>query len=263
MNCVSLPDKNQVKRSFSAAAAGYDEFADLQRKVGLALLEKFPVMDGQVPVLDLGCGTGFLAGRMAESSLARPLLAMDIAMPMLSAGREKNRNYAMDYVCADAEKLPFAAQTIGQIYSNLALQWCPDLPSVFGDCRRVLKTGGQLAFATFGPATLRELKDAWAEVDTYSHVNEFIGGGQIECFLEFAGFREVCLESVVYRCDYESVMSLMRELKGIGARNVNMGRNRNVTSRGRLLRMIDCYERAMRGEGVYASYEIAFVCAKV
>ncbi|MDD1620828.1 MAG: malonyl-ACP O-methyltransferase BioC [Methylococcaceae bacterium] len=262
MTAVGHLDKVKIKRSFAAAAGSYDELAVLQRQVGLALLEKYPLDASPGVILDVGCGTGFLSRQLPVDSSSQHLVALDIAFPMLLASRQKNLNLPVHYLCADAESMPFAAHSIRQIYSNLALQWCQDLPAVFAGCKRVLKFGGQLVFATFGSSTLRELKSAWAEVDGFAHVNEFYGFEQINWFLQDAGFQSISSEVAMYQSSYPSVMALMRELKGIGAHNVNMDRNKKPTTRRQLQHMISCYEGNMVGTEVLASYEIIFVRAQ-
>ena len=261
MNSVYSLDKSKIKRSFAAAAAGYDDSAALQRLVGAALLEKFPLEPASGVILDVGCGTGYLTRRMAVNFDCQQLVALDVALPMLYSGRGKAA-IPVQYLCADAEKMPFSGQSIRQIYSNLALQWCQNLPAVFADCKRMLKADGQLVFATFGTATLRELKAAWAAVDEFPHVNEFYGCEQIDQFLLGAGFRSICSEAVIYQSPYPSVMALMHELKGLGAHNVNLARNRKTTTRQQLQRMINRYENNMAGAELLASYEIIFVRAK-
>ncbi len=77
-------------------------------------------------------------------------------------------------VCADGEALPFADDSFEFIFSNLMLQWCTDLESVFSELRRVLAPGGLLMFTTFGPDTLMELRASWEAVDGYTHVNRFV-----------------------------------------------------------------------------------------
>ncbi len=256
-------DKPKIRHSFTAAAAGYDAAAMLQRQVGGLLLNKYPLQIYPGMILELGCGTGFLTRLIAGQAAKRAVLALDIAMTMLTAARRKNAGMSIDYLCADAEKLPVATGTIQQIYANLVMQWCEDLPAVFADCRRVLKAEGQLVFATFGPATLQELKAAWATVDDYTHVNQFYSAEQVSNFLASAGFIEISSETLVFQCRYASVMALMRELKGLGAHNVNSTRNPKATTRQQLQAMIENYESSKLDEEIVASYEVIFMRASV
>lgn len=258
---MSRLDKRQVRRSFAAATDTYDQLAGLQRKVGLELLQRFPVM--AVDGVDLGCGTGFLTTELLRNQPKAAWLALDIAWPMLMAARNKlSRQTAVRYLCADAEALPLASASVGQIYSNLALQWCEELASVLKDCQRILQPGGQLVFATFGPATLQELRAAWQQVDDYVHVNDFYSCSAIHNWLIAAGFSDVTIASTVYRSEYPSVLHLMHELKGIGAHNVSHQRNHAPTTRRQLQAMIQAYQQAMAGSVIVASYEIIWVRAR-
>jgi malonyl-CoA O-methyltransferase len=252
-------DKNKIKRSFGAAVNSYDAAAALQRQAGDLLLEKFPSLSKTGMILDLGCGTGYFTRRIASEIPTPQIVALDIALPMLMSSRQKYLSAGVSYLCADAENLPFMPLSFQQIYSNMALQWCQNLPAVFADCRRILKADGQLVFTTFGATTLHELKSAWASVDDYPHVNEFYDAQAISGFLRQAGFKAISIASEVQQLSYPSVMTLMRELKNLGAHNVNLDRTRNITTRQQLQRMIAHYEAAMPGATVIASYEIIFV----
>ncbi len=263
MTTLASLDKAKVRRSFGAAALSYDGLAELQRRVALELLNRFPPLEEDGVLLDVGCGTGFLSKRLAGRAASHLLVALDLALPMLQASRRNYPGMAAHYLCADAERLPFAAQSVSQIYSNLALQWMQDLPATLDEFRRALGPKGRLVFATFGPATLHELKSAWAAVDSYTHVNSFHDIAAIRRFLRAAEFRNICAESVIYQTGYPSVQDLMRELKGIGAHNVNHGRNRKLTTRTQLQRMIASYQKQVQGAEIIASYEIIFVKAEV
>ena len=260
MNHHGQLDKAKIKQSFAAAAGSYDAMAALQRQVGLDLLKKCPLQAEAGLVMDLGAGTGFLTRALGVGE-HQSLLAVDIAMPMLLTSRQKNQPLVVDYLCADAEKLPLANASVQQIYSNLALQWCEDLLAVFTDCRRVLQHDGQLVLATFGPATLKELKAAWAKVDDFAHVNQFYSLQDIKGCLQQAGFSDLSLEAVIYQMQYDSVLDLMHELKGLGAHNVSQSRNRKPTTRRQLQQMIQHYENEMPDGQVIASYEIIFLRA--
>jgi malonyl-CoA O-methyltransferase len=148
------------------------------------------------------------------------------------------------------------------MFSNLALQWCRSPEAVFADIKRVLKADGQLIFSTFGPQTLKELKRAWAEVDGYNHVNEFYSEEQLKYFLHLAGFRSVQIESKPYVINYASVLDLMKELKQMGAHNVNSGRNKRITTKTQMQGMITAYEQHRTGSLISATFEVIMVLAK-
>lgn len=256
----ALLDRNRIRRSFAAAASGYDAVAVLQRRVGEQLLQAFPAGAGAGVTLDLGCGTGFIAERLLQVHGAAELLAVDLALPMLQVSRSKLAARPIHYVCADAERLPLADSCVAQIYSNLALQWLEDLPTLFRELHRVLQPQGLLQFTSFGPATLMELKQAWHAVDAAVHVNQFETGERLNAALAAAGFEIMVAESVIEQCHYGSVLELMRELKGLGAHNVNHGRKTAPTTRTELERMMRQYPQA--ADGIVASYEIFYYQAR-
>jgi malonyl-CoA O-methyltransferase len=257
-------DKARIKRSFAAASDTYDSVAELQRTVGRELLQAIDTTHLTGTLLDLGCGTGFLTGELLARSRYESMIALDIALPMLQAAQGKLVDQPnINYICADAEHLPLGGQRIDAVLSNLALQWCRNLDAVFTDIKRVLKPEGQLVFSTFGPQTLHELKSAWATVDHYSHVNEFYSEAQLKHFLLQAGFKNSQVKSTVYISRYESVWTLMQELKHLGAQHVVAGRNKKLTTQTAMQKMITAYETQKVSDQIPATFEVISVIAKV
>jgi len=277
-------DKAKIRQSFAAASLTYDGVAELQRSVGKELLDTINIESLTGTLLDLGCGTGFLTAKLLSKQVGyasrtmnlaecskngtrcvpySTLIALDIALPMLQVTRTKlTKASNINYLCADAEQLPLIGQIVDGVFSNLALQWCVNLEAVFTDIKRVLKPGGRLVFSTFGPQTLQELKSAWAEVDIYNHVNEFYSGQQLTRFLRLAGYTEIKIEIKQYIANYGSVLELMKELKQIGAHNVIAGRNKSVTTKTQMQRMIAAYEKHQAGDQIAATFEVIMVSAR-
>ncbi len=255
-------DKNKVRQSFSQASTYYDELALLQKKVGRDLFSKF-FIERTNNIVDIGCGTGFLTYDLLEKGRAEQVTAVDLSLSMLQISRRKFEQFAsVNYICADAEYLPFLENSVDTLVSNLALQWCQNLEKVFDGFNNILKKNGKLFFTTFGPATLKELKCSWKTVDDYSHVNEFYSTDQLKVFLQQGGFEKIQIESKRYNSNYRTVTELMRELKGIGAHNVLSGRNRKLTSKGQMKNMIEAYEKYRTNGLIPATYEIIFVSVK-
>lgn len=253
--------KTRVAQSFSKAAASYDAVAHLQRQVGDHLFALLP-SDSRKSVLDLGCGTGSALLRLQNRFPAGALVAVDIAEGMLLFAKAQHSAADCTILCADAEGLPLADQSIDCIFSNLAVQWC-DLNKVLRECRRVLKPGGTLHISTLGPETLRELRAAWSEADAYVHVNRFTPIKEVQHALACSGLHGCAVEREVIILKYSDVRSLTSELKALGAHNLNNGAPAGLTGKQRLRAMLAAYEQQRDAAGMLsASYEALFVSAK-
>lgn len=253
-------DRRQLRAAFERAASGYDAAAVLQREVGSRLLERLELTTIKpARVLDLGCGTGGNLGELRRHYPKARLFAGDLAFNMLAATRRRLGWWKrLPLVCADAQRLPFAAGSIDLIYCNLVLQWCDELDQAFAELRRVLVPHGLLLFTSFGPDTLKELRAAWRAVDSFNHVNRFMDMHDLGDALIRAGFAEPVMDVEQLTLTYENVNALTRDLKAIGAHNVTAGRSRGLAGRGRLQQLTAAYE-PFRHEGrLPATYEVVY-----
>lgn len=256
----SLLDGRQVRLSFGRAARGYDAAAVLQARVRRELVERLDLVRlAPRTVLDLGAGTGHAARELKRRYPSSQVLAIDLSEGMLrESGRRQPLLRRFRRVCADAAALPVRDGVANLVFSNLMLQWCNDPDAVFAECRRVLGPGGLLSFTTFGPDTLVELRRAWAEADGRTHVNRFIDMHDLGDALLRAGLAEPVMDVERYTLTYADARHLMRDLKAIGAHNVNAGRPRGLTGRGALARMVGAYEQFRRDGRLPATYEVIY-----
>ncbi len=256
------PDKREVQRAFSAAAARYDHLASLQRRVADSLIAQLVAAGVDCTTwLDLGTGTGYCAARLTEVFPLAGSIAVDLAEGMLQELRRSAAARSRIWLVAgDAEALPIADNSIDLVVSNLALQWCPEPERALAEFCRVLKANGRLFFTTFGTGTLSELRAAWAQVDGYTHVNAFSSVEEIRSRLLRCGFESLDLVSESHVVGYADVTALMRELKGLGAHNVTERRPRGLTGKGSLARMKAAYREACASGagGIDASFEVIY-----
>jgi malonyl-CoA O-methyltransferase len=254
-------DKKKMAESFSKAALSYDSAAELQRKVGEALLERVPKKQSGY-VADVGSGTGYFTEKLVFGNPDADVIAVDIAEGMLEYAREKYNGIG-HWLCGDAENLPLANDAVNGVFSSLAIQWCENTDGLFDELYRILKPGAQCWLATLGPATLHELREAWSSVDDYIHVNHFSEKQQLTDSWTQAGFelQEFSEQTVVM--EYESLKDLTKELKSLGAHNVNAGRPNGLMGKKRLQQLIAGYEVQRNSAGLLpASYQVWWVCLK-
>jgi malonyl-CoA O-methyltransferase len=183
--------------------------------VGNELLALLPAdLSGQ-RVLDIGCGTGYFSYLLAQRGAI--VTAADLSANMLEQTKQRCGNSVYRYCQADAEALPFDNEKFDIVFSSLALQWCNDLSIPLKELQRVSKKNGKVVFSTLMRGSLFELQKAWAEIDSYQHVNQFLTEKQIKIALEQAGSQNHQLDLRTVRLWYASAFGLMRDLKGIGA----------------------------------------------
>lgn len=255
-------NKRAVWQSFSAAGKGYENFAVLQTEVRQRLLERLTLFKLQPSViLDLGCGTALGSDALHRQYPEAMVIAMDAALGMLRHATSKRRWFgkkSFERVCADAFHLPFKSSSVDLIFSNLMLQWCDPPDAVFAEVRRVMKPEGVFIFSTFGPDTLIELRNAWMNVDQHTHVNRFVDMHDVGDAMIRAKLAEPVLDVERFTLTYPDVMTLMRELKGIGAHNVTSGRRHGLMGRATLNQVIGNYEQQRRDNVLPASYEVVY-----
>jgi malonyl-CoA O-methyltransferase len=253
-------DRALVRRSFDRASERYDRSAVLQAEVRKVLLDRLELvrLDPEV-IADIGCGTGHASRALKRRYPRARVVALDLSPAMLRAAhRQQGFLRRFQRVCADAARLPFAEASIDLLYCNLMLQWCNDPDAVFAEFRRVLRPHGLLTFSSFGPDTLRELRQAWSTVDEHTHVNQFLDMHDVGDALVRAGLAEPVLDVERFTLTYDDTFALMRDLKAIGAHNVTAGRPLGLTGRGTLARMSAAYETFRREGKLPATYEVVF-----
>ncbi len=270
-------DPRVVRRAFARAAATYDASAVLQREVGARMASRLDYVKLEPrSILDAGCGTGEAVGELAARYAGARVVALDVALPMVVAARERarrarslfrrlipdalagGRSTAPLFICGDVNVLPLPGVAFDMIWSNLAVQWVNDLPRVLAEFRRVLKVGGLVTFTTFGPDTLKEIRTAFAHADGHTHTNRFTDMHDIGDMLVEAGFADPVMDMEQLTLTYADAGALMRELKQIGAANATRGRPHGLMGRRRWQRVLAALE-AMRREGrIPATFEVVY-----
>ena len=260
---MSQSEKHRIQKHFNAKAICYESSAVLQRSVCDELLQRldFTSLNPSV-VLDVGCGTGWGTQGLLKKYKKAKVLSLDLSPEMLKQTRCKGgwlRKPTL--ICADAEEIPLQDESVDLVFSSLMLQWC-DYKKVFAEFKRILKPDGLLMFSTFGPDTLKELKQSWATVDEHAHVNDFTDMHDLGDELIQAGLAEPVMDMDLLTLTYKEVVSVMTDLKAIGANTILKNKNKvseqGLVTPGKLKRVIAHYEQYRKEGVVPASYEVVY-----
>lgn len=276
-------NRQHLKQHFSHAAPSYDEAAILQKTVAERIDERLELTTVTAEkIADIGAGTGLLTIKLMQRYPHAQLFAVDLSEMMLQQAKKrliKPRSHAIKAIShflpqntalqnithtpgaqlinADAFALPFADNSLDMITSNLMLQWCDDLDTVFAEFRRVLRADGLLMFTTFGPDTLKELRQSWQKVDAnYEHVSLFIDMHDIGDALIRAGFGQPVMDVEHFTLTYDKPMGVLKDLKAIGATNANQQRSKGLTGKKQFFEMLEAYEQFRKEGKIPATYEV-------
>jgi SAM-dependent methyltransferase len=205
--------------------AAYDVFLGRwTRRLGPPLLD-FAEFAPEGRLLDLGCGTGGLAGTMAARWPARAVIAVDIAPVYVAFARAQTKLPNLAFAVADATGLPCADATFAGAAAQLVLNFIPDPAAALREMVRVTAPGGSIAAAVWdfrgGLVYQRMFWDTAAGIDpgaAKARDKLFSGplalpDGLLQLFGS-AGLARVERSSLTVRMDYASFADYWQPLCG-------------------------------------------------
>jgi len=106
------------------------------------------------PWLDVGTGTGDLACAVADHGIRA--VGIDVAMRWLVVARRRAElaGTQVDFICCNAEHLPFSDRTFARVVSVGTLEHCRDAEQVLAESKRVLVPRGDVRLRTVNRFTM-------------------------------------------------------------------------------------------------------------
>jgi trans-aconitate methyltransferase len=139
-------------------------------------------------ILDLGCGTGQLTQKIAEHGA--DVVGLDASPEMIGQARQ---NFpSLRFLLQDAANMNFREE-FDAIFSNAALHWMLDAPSVAKSMFRALRKGGRMVAELGGKGNIRQIEAA-----TEAVLLRYLGDGLpprrtfFPSIGEYAGLLESC-----------------------------------------------------------------------
>lgn len=242
--------QRRVARAFSRAAPRYKCFAAAQHAMGETLWTRLPARADAI--LDLGCGPGHWSARLADRfGEGGAVTGLDLAPGMLEEAR-RCHGKRIHWLCADAAALPLPDAGLDLVFSNLALQWCPDLEAVLAELHRVLRPGGRALINTLMPGTLAEVSEAWSRPSQPAALLDFRDAACHHRAARLAGFSRIGVGATTQRFHYPDLAAVMASIKGVGAQ---AARGAGLT-RADLTRATRRYEALREPAGLPVTYHL-------
>jgi SAM-dependent methyltransferase len=150
---ATAPTDAQVKAKHRAMWASGDYPSMVESwllPIGTRLADAADVQAGE-DVLDVGAGTGNASLHVAERG-AR-VVASDLTPELLEAGRRRAdaAGLTLDWVEADAERLPFADASFDIVMSAIGVMFAPQHQQAADELVRVCRPGGKIALLSWTP----------------------------------------------------------------------------------------------------------------
>ncbi|MEM0909039.1 MAG: methyltransferase domain-containing protein [Pseudomonadota bacterium] len=169
------------------SSAVYGKNARFVSELGAGILDWLEPQSGE-RVLDLGCGDGHLTQKIANAG-AR-VVGVDSSESFVQSAQE----LGLDARVHSGEALPFDGE-FDAVFSNAALHWMTDAPSVVDGIYRALKPGGRFV-AEFGGhgnvaaivTALRAMAHRHGIDETLAHVWYFPTPDEYRALLSERGF---------------------------------------------------------------------------
>lgn len=248
-------DKAEVKYRFRKSINTYDRHARVQQCITGHLAELIKIYVAKVPdsILEIGCGTGFLTGKIQRLFPTSILYINDLVEEMWRRTAVKcsiPENRCME---GDIETIKLPGR-YDLIVSASVFQWFIDPSATFRKLGQILSPGNLLIFSTFGEENLYELRNLTGTGLKYLTKEE-----SEEILNDH--FEIMHIEEERRTLYFQDPMEVLQHLKQTG---VNAVGSSQIWTKGRLQQFRQDYKRyQVENRGYALTYHpLYFVCRK-
>jgi len=197
-----------VAERFDRAACHYDRGAAVQEQVARALVQRAVAQSSEPrSVLDIGCGTGFVAEAIARRWPQARITAIDGAPSMLAQARRKTPGLRI--VKGDVAAMEFTP-AFDLIFSSMVLHWLPTPRDVLARWLKGLKPQGRLFAALLVDGSFQEWRNLCLQENLPEGIWPFPPAN-------FAEGLPVKTELQPLKVAFPSAQDFLQRLKTIGA----------------------------------------------
>lgn len=262
---ISHPQKKSIRKEFGRNPDYYHHYARCQRESAERLVESLKPWTAIVPkgpILEAGCGTGFLSRHLPGLFRDRSIEITDLAPEMVDYCRRmldyragENR---LRFEVRDAEFLSDLEKPYGLIVHNFVAQWFQQPAMSMERMIECLKPGGLMLAAFPGNESFPEWKKAAEEAGVAYTGNDLPDTEEIVIKLSNLPVKVDYYEDTVTQ-QFESARTFFRHLKKIGASTVED--EESSIGATDLKKLINQWDQSKAGR-INVHYHVIFLAVK-
>ncbi|MFV1884887.1 MAG: methyltransferase [Balneola sp.] len=257
----SLNTKRKVNQSFSKATQKYHEQAEIQKKVAEGLTASVRPWKDIIPpgpILEVGCGTGFLTERMIAEFPNREFVTSDASEEMLRFTKARlgdHRTLSFEVLDVDVVRNP--EQEYALIVSNFTAQWFEDTAIGLEKLVNMLKPGGLLLTSFPGNHSFSEWYECCLELGIPFTANQLPDVEEVVVKLSLSPVQIDYYENDLFQ-NFDSSMDFFRHLKNVGASTSTTGKSLSPKQ----LRLLTDFWDKKTGNQIKAKWHVVYLAVK-
>lgn len=253
--------KNEISSAFGKSAEYYQQHAELQKQVAdrlIASLEPWRDILPSGPIIELGCGTGFVTEGLAELYTDKEIQVTDLSDQMVEFCRQRFADSPnLRFRVQDAEDVSYDDPHYAMTISGFTAQWFQDPAQTLGKWLQATKPGGLLLVSFPGNESFPEWKEKCKELGLPFTANKLPDVEEMVVKMSVGPAQVDYYEDTVTK-SFDSARQFFRHLKNIGAATQKGGR---ALSPKELSMLINHWDNSTEGD-IEVSYHLVFLAVK-
>lgn len=267
MKTIAEPtiSSKSIAETFSEAAKQYHEKAEIQQKVANGLISSLlPWKDSlpEGPILEVGCGTGFLSAQLIKEFPEREIILSDAAEGMLQfcSSRLKEENQLSDNITfkqINVDEIVDETERYSLIISNFAPQWFSDTAIGLEKLSKQLKPGGLLLCTFPGNHTFNDWYTCCLELGLPFTANPLPDVEEVVIKLSMNPLQIDYYENDLYQ-EFDHSIDFFRHLKEIGASKSVTGKSLS----SKQLKLLTNFWDNKESNAIKVKWHVVYLAAK-